>query len=99
MARRVRISARAEANIRALSRWWAEHRLSAPGAVADDLEAALTLLSEQPGIGTKYDSTRVLGVRRLFLTRLSHFVYYRATEETLDVLAVWHSSREHQPTL
>jgi plasmid stabilization system protein ParE len=99
MALRIRISGRAAAQIRQLDQWWAMHRLAAPDAVLNDIEAALSLLAEQPGIGTSYESARLQGVRRLFLSRLGHFVYYRATDETLDVLAVWHASRERQPLL
>jgi plasmid stabilization system protein ParE len=99
MALRIRVSARAETQIQKLDQWWAVHRLAAPDAVLHDLCTALSLLAEQPGIGTPYMSVRLQGVRRLFLSRLGHFVYYRATDETLDVLAVWHASRERQPLL
>ena len=99
MALRIRVSARAEAQIRKLDEWWGVHRLAAPDAVLHDVHAALSLLAQQPGIGTLYVSVRVQGVRRLYLSRLGHFVYYRATDETLDVLAIWHASRERQPLL
>jgi hypothetical protein len=41
--------------IRQLDQWWAMHRLAAPDAVLNDIEAALSLLAQQPGIGTSYE--------------------------------------------
>jgi hypothetical protein len=31
--------------------------------------------------------------------RVGYFIYYRATVDTLDVLAFWHSRRGRQPRL
>lgn len=58
---------------------------------------AVALLAEQPGIGAKYEGAKVPGVRRLFLGRVGYFIYYKAENGTLHVLALWHASREHQP--
>jgi hypothetical protein len=38
-------------------------------------------------------------VRRLFLSRVGFFIYYKADKDFLHVLAFWHASREHQPYL
>ena len=97
MKRQVRVSARAAAEVRRAAEWWQRNRPAAPGAVAADFADAVTLLAEQPGIGAKYEGARVVGVRRLFLSRLGYFVYYRADANHLDVLAFWHASREMQP--
>lgn len=99
MALRVKISARAAAEIRKADAWWAENRTAAPGAIATDFAAAVSLLAPQPGIGAKYEGTRVPGVRRLHLNRVGHFVYYKAEAGLLKVLAFWHASREHPPVL
>jgi plasmid stabilization system protein ParE len=56
-------------------------------------------LAEQPGIGAEYEGTRAPGVRRLFLGRVGYFIYYKAENGTLHVLALWHASREHPPVL
>ncbi len=63
------------------------------------LGEAVVFLAEQPGIGAKYEGTRAPGVRRLFLGRVGYFIYYKAGNGTLHVLALWHASREHQPVL
>jgi plasmid stabilization system protein ParE len=97
MPLRVKISARAANEVRRAAEWWAENRPGAPGAVAADFAAAVTLLAQQPGIGAEYQGSRALGVRRLFLNRIGYFVYYKAEAGDLKVLAFWHSRRENQP--
>lgn len=99
MALRVRISARAEAQIQQAAQWWAENRPAAPGAVRIDIGHALVLLSRQPGMGARYEGARANGVRRLLVARVRYFIYYRVTQDSLDVPAVWHTRRGQQPRL
>jgi len=99
MALRVKISARAAAQIRKAAGWWAENRPAAPGAVRADIGEALALLAQEPGIGAPYAGARTEGVRRLLVSRIRYFVYYRSSAESLEVLSVWHISRGKQPTL
>ncbi len=97
MALRVKISARAALHTRRAADWWLQNRPAAPGAVAKDIGECIALLAEQPGIGAKYGGARTPGVRRLFLGRIGYFLYYRVSDETLEVLALWHASRGEQP--
>jgi len=99
MALQVRISARAAAQVRQAAQWWQENRPSAPGAVRADFGEAIALLAEQPGIGAQYEGARTPGVRRLYLSRIRYFVYYKAENSELQVLAFWHVSRGHQPAV
>ena len=99
MTLRVKVSARAALQIRRAAEWWAENRPAAPGAIRIDTGEALALLAEQPGIGAAYEGARATGVRRLLVGRIRYFIYYRATQETLEVLAVWHVSRGKQPSV
>ena len=99
MALRVKISARAASHTRRAAEWWAANRPDAPDAVRKDVGESVALLAEQPGIGSKYEGARAPGVRRLYLGRIGYFLYYRATDDTLEVLALWHASREMQPSL
>jgi plasmid stabilization system protein ParE len=99
MSLRVKISARAAAEIRRAADWWLANRPAAPGAIGTDFADAVALLAEQPGIGAKYEGTRVSGARRLFRSRVGYFIYDTTDAEDLKVLAFWHSSREHQPRL
>ena len=99
MILRVKVSARAAGEIRRAAEWWLANRPAAPGAIATDFADAVGLLAEQPGIGAKYEGARTLGVRRLFLSRLGYFIYYRADSAELKVLAFWHASRGSGPSL
>lgn len=99
MALRVKISARAARQVQAAAGWWADNRPAAPGAIAADFGQAVALLAVQPGLGARYEGSRAPGVRRLFLNRVDYFIYYKQHGGDLQVLAFWHSSREHQPTL
>ena len=99
MTLRVKVSARAASQIRKAAEWWVENRAAAPGAIRIDIGEALALLAEQPGIGAVYEGARTKGVRRLLVGRIRYFIYYRATQDTLEVLAVWHVSRGKQPSV
>lgn len=99
MTLRVRISARAAAEVRRADAWWTENRPAAADAIAVDFAEAVALLARQPGIGARYEGTRVAGVRRLFLNRVGYFIYDRAEADVLEVLAFWHASREHPPVV
>ena len=95
----VRVKPRAEREIERAAEWWSVNRLAAPGAVRMDVEAALALLIEEPGIGTKVETPRPEVVRRLYLPRVGYFVYYRVRGAFLEVVAFWHSRREVGPAL
>jgi plasmid stabilization system protein ParE len=99
MALAVKISARAAGQIRRASEWWAENRPAVLGAVGQDVGESIALLTEQSGIGSRYEGARAPGVRRLYLGRIRYFLYYRVVDGTLEILALWHSSRESTPRL
>lgn len=95
----VKISVRAAREVREAAEWWQSNRPAAPGAIGKDFGEAVALLAEQPGIGAQHAGTRLGSLRRLYLSRVRYFIYYVADEKTLKVLAFWHASREHPPTL
>lgn len=101
MAYVVRIKPRAQREIEQAAEWWAENRPAAPGAVRKDVEAALALLVEEPGIGTQIETARsdTETVRRLYLTRIRYFVYYRVRGKFLELVAFWHASRGTGPSI
>ena len=78
-------------------------KLSGPaesaGAVRKDLEDALNMLVEQPGVGTKVETGRSPQVRRFLLNRISYHLYYRVRRSELEVLSVWHTSRGRGPSV
>ena len=99
MALEVRIKPRAQREIEKVAKWWAENRPAAPAAVRKDLEAAVALLAQEPGIGTKVDTPRIEVTRRLYLPRVRYFVYYRVRGGVLEVVAFRHASRHEGPSL
>ena len=99
MALPYRIKARAKCEIERAAAWWSENRRAAPGAVRLDVEQAIEMLCAQPGLGTRVETGRSPQIRRLFLDRTGYFLYYRVNRGALEVISVWHSSRERGPSL
>jgi plasmid stabilization system protein ParE len=95
----VEVTPRAAAQIERAASWWRLNRPAAQGAVADDFEAAIQLLAQQPGVGSRSTSQRYPDLRRLFLSRLSYHVYYRVEPGKIVALAFWHASRGTGPQL
>jgi plasmid stabilization system protein ParE len=54
----VRIKPRAQREIERAAGWWAKNRHAAPGAVRKDVEAAVDLLAQEPGIGIRVEAPR-----------------------------------------
>ena len=61
----------------------------------------MALLVEEPGIGTNIETARsdTDTVRRLYLSRIRYFVYYRVRGKFLELVAFWHASRETGPSI
>jgi len=97
--RTVVVTRRAAADIDAADAWWHEHRPAAPGAVHEELARAFDLIAVHPGIGAAARSSRLKSVRRVHLSRIRYHVYYRASANTVEVLALWHASRGRGPDL
>lgn len=92
----VRITLSAQRSIEEALGWWARNRDKAPHALAEDIEQALALISSYPQIGTRARNASVSGVRRLHLSRVRYYLYYRVaggSAPKIEVLAFWHASR------
>ena len=96
---RIEITDDARKQITAAAAWWAVNRPAAPDAVFEDLDRTLELLRMQPEIGMIARSAMLPGVRRVALSRIRYFVYYRVVGDALQVLAFWHTSRGSGPKL
>jgi plasmid stabilization system protein ParE len=95
----IKVSNDAQAQVEEAAGWWAGNRPFAPGAVREDLDRILGLLSVNPGIGARARRAKLKGVRRVTLSRIRYYLYYRVSGDTLEVLAFWHTSRGRQPQL
>lgn len=78
--------------IRTASRWWRENRSAAPDLLADELETAFAVITSQPKIGMHAPEAEEENVRRLHLRRTDYYLYYRHSDDLIEVLALWHAS-------
>ena len=89
----LRVTERAEAEIRAAAEWWRANRPAAPDVLVEDLTEAFTLVQAQPRIGGLARNAKLSGVRRVYLARVRYHLYYRESGDAVEVLAFWHASR------
>lgn len=95
----VEVTPRALAQLERAAKWWAVNRPAAPGAIANDFEAASKLLALQPGIGERSASRKYPELRSLQLDRVRCDVYYHVLPGKVVILAFWHSNRGSAPRL
>lgn len=99
----IRYTPRARREVRQAWRWWRENRPAATDVFEAELRRAFELLLAHPQAGqpiaSRSDSARLRNVRRLYLSQLRYFVYYRADDTDILVLALWHTSRGAEPGL
>ena len=96
---RIEITDKAQTQIAVAAAWWAENRPAAPDAIREEFDGILGLLCVQPEIGTRARRATLSGVRRITLSRIRYYVYYRVAADALQVLAFWHTSRDQEPSL
>lgn len=99
--RRLKLLRRASRQIASAFHWWQQNRPHAPRAFTDDLRKALRAVAEQPNAGRPVRTTNYQGVRRIHLSRIRYYLFYRLSEkdDTVHILALWHSSRGSAPEL
>jgi plasmid stabilization system protein ParE len=94
---RIEITEQAQTQISVASAWWADNRPAAPGAINEELDRVLGLIRVQPEIGAVARRATLSGVRRVTLSRIRYYVYYRVADDAIQVLAFWHTSRGTGP--
>ena len=99
MARLITIVPRAARAIAKAQAWWLVNRPAASEVLDQELRRGLALIAQQPNIGTRAENTRIAGVRRVYLSRIRYYLYYRLkpASESVEVLAFWHTSRGSLP--
>lgn len=97
----IRIVRTAADQITEAAAWWKANRTKAPDAFREEIERALELVSTQPQIGARAGNTKLVGVRRIHLSRIHYHLYYRVRKSpaAVDVLALWHTRRGSGPGL
>lgn len=99
MSFRLEVGRLAERQIREASDWWYENRPAAPDLFKTELRRAFELITSRPLLGSPSRGTRTKNVKRVLLARVRYHLYYRVFEnrETVEVLALWHTSRGSLP--
>jgi plasmid stabilization system protein ParE len=79
--------------------WWQANRPAAPVALEEELRRAFALIAQHPLAGARARNAKLAGVRRVHLSRIHYYLYYRvrSSPETVEVLALWHTSRGSDP--
>jgi plasmid stabilization system protein ParE len=73
--------------------WWRRNRDKAPAAFDDDVEEAFSRIVEQPFNGVESRDRRDRRTRRVLVERIRYYIYYRVTDDAVEVLTIWHASR------
>jgi plasmid stabilization system protein ParE len=98
----IQVSRRAARQIRTAADWWSQNRPKAPEAFTEEIEKGFDLARSFPTAGEPVAHPRRTGVRRIHLGRIHYHLYYQVSTdaaETVEVLALWHTSRGSLPTL
>ena len=97
----LRFTRRAAREIREASEWWDLNRPLAPEAFREAVEQTFELISTQPSIGAIATNVRLSRVRRIHMSRVRYYLYYRVKDKpkAIEVLALWHTSRYPDPGL
>ena len=93
----IKVLRQARRQIDEASQWWRRNRSKAPNAFSEELENAFDLLSTHPNVGVQIADFE--GVRRLHLSRIHYYLYFRTSARSIEILALWHTSRGSAPRL
>ena len=87
--RSVELHADAVAEARSAFRWYQSQSQRSADAFMSELDRSITRLQEHPGLG----SPHLFSTRRLLFRRFPYALIYKEGAETIQVLAVAHTSR------
>lgn len=102
MSARVYLAAEAEAQLGALLAWFrANSSARQEATLLAELEQAILLLGQTPGIGQAFRHGSRPGVRRLLLRRSQYWLYYvhHRSRAVVYILALWGTARNSIPAL
>lgn len=95
----VKVTLIAAGQIEKAALWWLANREKAPNAFKEEIERGFGLLAQRPEVGAKATNVKLKDVRRIHLSRIRYYLYYRVMKDQVQVLALWQSSRLKGPTL
>ena len=93
----LRLSRAAFRQIDAADSWWRENRPANPELFMTELRSTLTRIQRLPNVFAEINEPRLPGLRRLLMPRSRYYVYWTTSDDAVEVLAVWHTSRGMSP--
>ena len=84
----IKVTYRAAAQIRDAGSWWFANRLAVPEALEEELQRAFDLIAQQPAIGARATNIRLTGIRRIHLSRIHYYLYYRVRSTHIEVVGI-----------
>lgn len=90
MKRVIRLRAEAESDLRAAMAWYDNEREGLGGELLADIDSTFAEMSEGPASF----SVVLPPFRRALLTRFPYAIYFRETEQSVQVFAVFHARRD-----
>jgi plasmid stabilization system protein ParE len=92
---RVRVSPRADRQIRVAAAWWHRNRPAAHDAFERDVADGFAFIQRNPYAGEAVRDADSAGVRRRLLKRIRYHLYYVVSEEmsTVRIVSFRHCSR------
>lgn len=93
----IRYTRRARQELRQAAQWWLEHGPENAKAFERELRHAFYILLAHPSMGQPV--AHLQNTRRLHVSRLRSFLYYRPEPDGISILALWHTSRGADPGL
>jgi plasmid stabilization system protein ParE len=98
---KVKTTKTASQHIRAQLAWWRANRKDAKRSLKKELDDALALIAEQPGIGGVAHNVEFEGTQRWHLHSLPYAVYYEVDDvkRIVYVTSFWPTKRGTGPDL
>ncbi len=97
--RQVRVSADAEAQLRAIRAWWIANRPATPDLFDREVDAAVAAIGNSATAFPVYRREEGADIRRIILPKTRYAIYYADEAEAVLVVAVWHGARGSGPPL
>ena len=98
---KVRVTPEAEEQAEAIDAWWRDNRLDARELFVRELADAKALVAASPKVGTVYTMLDEQPVRKVFMPKTRHHLYYTYNQDQGEVVihAVWGAPRKRGPKL
>ena len=84
------VTKRADDHMRAIARYIKQFDIDAALHTIETFEHSFELLTEQPALGIKIP---INNLRKLIVPRTPYIILYRYTDELVEIISIFHTSR------